>query len=1158
MLMKRTLTLCALVFALSAASLEAQDEDLFVLPGSGSPSGEVQALVTSPLNIYRSFLAGVGSFAVLPNSNASEFFVVANSSSGSITALDATLLTPTVVANLPVPATQAFITPDGRLLAVSAGVVHLYSTATNAELVAGGVSQGIAVNTFAIAASLDSTSIFALGTSSKGGSQLSSISTSTYMVTSMLTFSEAATAVSVGPNGLVYVSLPNQVLELNPTTLQTTTGGTIGVSGTPGPFLFTPDGQYGMAINQSAFGNSLLVVSLPTHSVANSTVGLTEVSALQISGVDSVLALSDQNLYKIGLSPLNVTAVTGLSGLVALATTNDIPTSSHSSIDAAFLVSDTTVYQYNPATNAIASEPVSPNVAPGGLTYAVPPVTIAQSQPASLLTYGASQTIAPGATSQPLVVRVLDTGNVPMSGITVQFQSSGNGSTLSATSAITGSNGFALTYLTASSTTGAVNVTATTTPGSLSANFNINVTGTATGGGGPTLTIIAGQGQLMAADTSTTGGAAYGSHLQVLASAANGSPIANLPVTFSVPATEGTLEVNGTGGLLQIVNTNSAGVASVDFLTTSLTGNGIQQGYNQSLVTASATGTNSVTFYITTVDSSPSPSLYFLAPISGTTVTGPEGSTVAGAVEVQIISAAGIGIPNVSLFVTSSENPATFPSAACNAPGGVVLTSAAGIATCNMTLGPRLGSGTFVVTVGETHNSVPLPFKVTAGAASAVQITQGNNQTGGPGQKLPQALVVHVSDSGGNVVVGAPVTWQVVTAGTVTLSNVIASTDNEGNASALATLGTVGGVAQVVASVGKVSATFNLTVNIPTVGIQKISGDQQTAKTNTAFPLPLVVEVVDSNANGVPNAQVSFQVTSGVATLGASSATTGSNGQASTTVTAGATPGTITVTATSATFSVTFTLTAQPIGPSNITILNGASFNANSGISPGSIAIVQGMDILPGVQGLVSAASSTGQLPTTFSGVTITFNGTPAPIFYVDSTNGADSVTVQVPFEVQPGPAVTLEVSVANGGSASVMVAVQPLAPGVFTATYNGQTYASALRSDFTPVSPTNPAQRGENIEIYVTGLGQATPPIATGALGVANQTTISTIIVGLNNGGVPLISSVYAQGTIGAYVVTLQVPQDTPTGPDQPLGLIAYDSAGNAYFAQTTYIPIQ
>jgi hypothetical protein len=65
-------------------------------------------------------------------------------------------------------------------------------------------------------------------------------------------------------------------------------------------------------------------------------------------------------------------------------------------------------------------------------------------------------------------------------------------------------------------------------------------------------------------------------------------------------------------------------------------------------------------------------------------------------------------------------------------------------------------------------------------------------------------------------------------------------------------------------------------------------------------------------------------------------------------------------------------------------------------------------------------------------------------------------------------------------------------------------------------------------------------------------------VVVGLNNGGVPLISAVYAQGMVGVYILTMQVPIDTLTGPAQQLGVVAFDAAGNAYFAQGSVIPIQ
>ena len=206
-MLKRVSALCAFGLALSAVSLQAQD--LFVLPGTGATNGEVQAFVTNPLTTFRTFDAGAGSFALLPNLDASKFFVVASSTTNSILATDRTFLAPALVANLPTPATQALITPDGKLLAVAAGTVHLFNTTTNAELVSGGISQGSGINTFAIAASLDSTTIFALGseaTPEPANSRQSAPPTTPSLP--LCHYRTVATAVSVGPNGLVYVSLP--------------------------------------------------------------------------------------------------------------------------------------------------------------------------------------------------------------------------------------------------------------------------------------------------------------------------------------------------------------------------------------------------------------------------------------------------------------------------------------------------------------------------------------------------------------------------------------------------------------------------------------------------------------------------------------------------------------------------------------------------------------------------------------------------------------------------------------------------------------------------------------------------------------------------------------------------------------------------------------
>jgi uncharacterized protein (TIGR03437 family) len=1160
-MLKRVFALFFLGLTLEVAALYAQG-DLFVLPGTGANSGQVQALVTNPLSSYSVFTAGTGSFAALGALNAAKFYVIAGSTSDTIIATDSTLLSSTVVASLSSPATQGIVTPDGSLLAVAAGTLHLFNTTTDTELVPGGISQGNGINTFGVASSLDASTVIAIGSNSTAGtSQLTAISTATRNVAATVGFSQLATAISVGPNGLLYVSLPDEILELDPRTLNTTYGGTMSAGGTPGPLVFTPDGQYALAVNQSGLGNSLFVVTLATHAVTAPTLGLPQLTAVQVTGVDSVIALSSQGLYEVTISnPLAVSQwpVSGFAvgDTSAIAVSNDVPSATHATVQAAYLASGTNLYQLNPESNTVESRAVvATNVIPGALSYVPPALPEAQLSPASLLAYGTNQTIAPSASSEPLVVQVLSSTNQPISGVTVQFQTGSSGAALSSASATTGTTGYALTYVTAPAATGPIIVTAMV--GSLTADFTVQVSSSANATT-PQLTIVAGQGQLLLSNSSTLGGLGYGSPLQVLVTNASGSPMASVPVTFSIPPSEGTLVVDNSGALTQVVSTNSAGIASVDFQTTGIPGDN-SKAFIQTVVTVSAPNTNQVTFYLTTVNGSPSPYVYLVAPATGVTLTGPAGGTLPDAVSAKVLSSSGAPIPNVSLVLNDGNlSPSTNPTVSCS--GGLVLTGPNGIANCNVVFGPRIGTGTFTAAIGFTRTSDPVPFTVTVGAAAVVQITQGNNQVGIPGQTLPLALLVHVTDSGGNAVTDTPVNWQVLTAGAVTLSNVSAATDNAGNASATATLGNIGGLAQVQVTAGAVSATFNLTVNIPTAGIQKISGDKQTTDTGTAFPLPLTVQVVNAGGTGLPGQTVNFQVTSGTATLGTATATTGPTGQASTTVTAGATAGTITVSATSGSFSATFTLTAQIPGPTISGVVNGADFEKGTGISPGGIAIISGTGFLPGVTGLVTPDNSTGQLPTTLAGLTVTFGPTaiPAPIYYVLSGNGTDEATVQVPFEVSPGGTVDLTLTLAGGQSTTKRVPVKPFAPGIFTTVINGKTYPVALRSDGSAVSPTNPAQLGENITVYVTGLGQVAPAAATGEAGVPGQSVVAPLIIGLNNGGVPLISAQYVPGSVGVYVIMFQVPADTKTGPYQPLGIVVFDASGKAYYANSTYLPIQ
>ena len=114
---ERACGLCALSLALGALTLQGQD--LFVLPSAGGGGGVVAPFAASRLSPLPTFTAGNGSFLVLPTPPASNFYVVADSTTQTVASTDSTFLHPTALANLSSPATAAVLTPDGQILAVA-------------------------------------------------------------------------------------------------------------------------------------------------------------------------------------------------------------------------------------------------------------------------------------------------------------------------------------------------------------------------------------------------------------------------------------------------------------------------------------------------------------------------------------------------------------------------------------------------------------------------------------------------------------------------------------------------------------------------------------------------------------------------------------------------------------------------------------------------------------------------------------------------------------------------------------------------------------------------------------------------------------------------------------------------------------------------------
>jgi uncharacterized protein (TIGR03437 family) len=164
-------------------------------------------------------------------------------------------------------------------------------------------------------------------------------------------------------------------------------------------------------------------------------------------------------------------------------------------------------------------------------------------------------------------------------------------------------------------------------------------------------------------------------------------------------------------------------------------------------------------------------------------------------------------------------------------------------------------------------------------------------------------------------------------------------------------------------------------------------------------------------------------------------------------------------------------------------VLNAASY-VGATVSPGEIVELFGLGIGPTNPIFLSTTMNPGFVDTSVGGLTVSIGGHAAPLLYAD----ANQVTVQVPYEVIPGPNQTITVT--NGTTLSVgpTITIGAIAPGVFTADGSGIGQAAAIVYNVANPngglnSTANAAHAGDTIALYLTGEGDylTTPVQHTG-----------------------------------------------------------------------------
>ena len=417
---------------------------------------------------------------------------------------------------------------------------------------------------------------------------------------------------------------------------------------------------------------------------------------------------------------------------------------------------------------------------------------------------GNGQILSEGATVvTPLTVVARDAAGNPVAGLTVSFEGTSIGGSITATQAVTDANGEAAVtfiggFLNGGFSTGTSFVQTTVTasaPGYGAAQFVVTTTLSRTGNGfdapRPLFEILKPESDFavtLRAGEVTTDAVVYRVIAQAIPS--TNVPIPNVSMRF--------VDLNNITGPAPAVCSNRAlsneeGIGRCDLQASCTVGD-----RTVALVFGDYQIFQPFTLRITPGGGSRA------AIASGNNQTGRAGTALPLPLQVSVENNCGqsVGGQTVAWRITQGGGTLT------NVEN---VTNANGRASARLTLGNTAGNVVITATVGTTT----LTFNaVSTVAVSGISVVSGNNQTANTGQAFAQPLVVQIRDGSNNPVQNFPVTFA-VSSGSATVSPASGNSDAQGRAQTIVTAGSTAGPIVITASAGTFTATFNLTSRPP-------------------------------------------------------------------------------------------------------------------------------------------------------------------------------------------------------------------------------------------------------------------------------------------------------------------------------------------------------
>jgi uncharacterized protein (TIGR03437 family) len=216
-------------------------------------------------------------------------------------------------------------------------------------------------------------------------------------------------------------------------------------------------------------------------------------------------------------------------------------------------------------------------------------------------------------------------------------------------------------------------------------------------------------------------------------------------------------------------------------------------------------------------------------------------------------------------------------------------------------------------------------------------------------------------------------------------------------------------------------------------------------------------------------------------------------------------------------------------------IANSAA-NVTGLYAPNTFVTIYGQNLAYTTRALLAGDIAGHTLPTVLgtTGVRVLINSIPADIYYVSPTQ----VNLLIPTSLTPGP-VILQLVVDSYAGPAIPILLQSAAPSLFQL---DAVTVLGVHLDGTTITPASPAQAGEVVVLFASGLGPTNPAAVPNEIPqqAASVTPMSSFQMLINGAPVDPQQILYA-GVVptfaGLFQINVQLPAMTPSNPQIQIG---------------------